>query len=270
MCALDRVGKRACDLGFNCASPGAPDALGHFADQNRGSDLLLYERSKRIKGKTLVLTTGDQDDRLALRAQCLVHCVEVGRLGIVHIGDAVDFAYKFAAMRTRLVITEWRHHFSERQSARHADGKGRHQILDVMQATQLSIGQSQNCFVAVKNRAFRDSEVSTIGIGAKRDRALTAIRYFFDGIQDCHIAIGLMFKNAQLGCTIFRYRAITIEMVRSEIKPETDGWMKSANRLQLERAYLHREHVVRLLLACHFGQRFPNISAGYRSLAASI
>src|SRR4030095_15994354 len=68
MCTLDRVGKRGCDLGFDRASPGAPDALGHFADQNCGFDLFLYERSKRIKAKTLVLAAGDQDDWLGLRS----------------------------------------------------------------------------------------------------------------------------------------------------------------------------------------------------------
>src|SRR5205814_10070633 len=111
---------------------------------------------------------------------------------------------------------------------------------------------------------------STIGIGAKRDRARADIRYFFYGIYDRHIGIGLIFKNAQVCRTILRYRAITIEMVRSEVEPETDGWMKGANRFQLERAHLHREHVECLLLAHLFGQRFPNISAGNRSLAASI
>src|SRR5436305_14399554 len=126
MRTLDRVGKRACNLGFDRVSPGALDALGYFADQNRGFDLLLYEGSKRIKTKSLVLTAGDQYDGLGLRAQCLVHCVEVGRLGIVYISDAVDFAHKFAAMRTRLISRKRRHHLLERQTSRHADRKGRH------------------------------------------------------------------------------------------------------------------------------------------------
>src|SRR5204862_3914955 len=120
------------------------------------------------------------------------------------------------------------------------------------------------------NRSFRESEVSTIGVGAKRDRARADARYSFASVHDCHIRIGLIFKNAQLGRAIFRYRAITIEMVRCEVKPETNGWMKGANRFQLERAHLYRKHVEWLLLARNFGQRFPNISAGNRSLPASI
>src|SRR5947208_7246504 len=114
MRTLDRVGKRACNLGFDRVSPGALDAVGYFADQNRGFDLLLYEGSKRIKTKYLVLTAGDQNDGLGLRAQCLVHCIEVGRLGIVYLGDAAEFARKIAPVRTRLISRTRQQHLLDR------------------------------------------------------------------------------------------------------------------------------------------------------------
>jgi len=41
-------------------------------------------------------------------------------------------------------------------------------------------------------------------------------RYFFDGIHQATLA-PLIFKDAQLGRAIFRYRAITIEMVGAKL-----------------------------------------------------
>jgi len=80
MCALNCVRERVCDFALDRTVPGTPDALGHFADQNCRFDLLLHQGPKWIKAETFVLTASDEDDRLVLRTQRFVHCVEVCRL----------------------------------------------------------------------------------------------------------------------------------------------------------------------------------------------
>src|SRR5205814_9926667 len=65
-------------------------------------------------------------------------------------------------------------------------------------------------------------------------------------------------------------RAITIEMVGSEVEPETDRWAKRADCFQLKRAYFDREHVERLLFPRDFGKRFADVAASDCSLTAGI
>src|SRR5262249_671141 len=106
--------------------PRTRDAFGHFANQDRRFDLLHHERSKCIKAKTFVLATCNEDDWLALRTQRLVHCIEVRRLGIIYVFNSAEFAHKFTSVRTWLIPAQWRPHFAEWQSARHAARECRH------------------------------------------------------------------------------------------------------------------------------------------------
>ena len=80
----------------------------------------------------------------------------------------------------------------------------------------------------------------------------------------------MIFEDAQLSRAIISHGAITIEMVGSEVEPETDGRVKAADTFKLKRAHFNRKHVEWLLLARHFGKRFANISASDCSLTASI
>src|SRR5437868_9074262 len=98
MCALNCVRERVRDFALDGTVPRTPDALGHFADQNCRSNLLLHERPKWIKAKTLVLAASDENDRLILCAQRFVHRVQVCRLGVVYISDPADFAHISATM----------------------------------------------------------------------------------------------------------------------------------------------------------------------------
>src|ERR1700747_3446980 len=59
-------------------------------------------------------------------------------------------------------------------------------------------------------------------------------------------------------------------MVRREIQPKRDRRAKCADRLQLERADLDREHVVFNFLARDFGEWFTDIAAGNRLLPALV
>src|SRR6266496_4945128 len=135
-----------------------------------------------------------------------------------------------------------------------------------MQAAQFAVCQPQDRFVVIKDRAFRDTEVRLIDISTKRDLARANRGKFFDGVYHCHVGVGLIFENAQLGRAIISHGAITVEMVRSEVEPKADGWMKGADRFQLERAHFNSEHIEWLLFPRHFRKRFANISASNRSL----
>src|SRR5689334_24676778 len=114
MCAFNCIGERVCDFALDRTVPGTPDALGHFANQNCRSDLLLHKRPKWIKAKTFVLTASDEDDSLALCTQRFVHSIKVCRLRVVYVFDAAYFAHKFATVRARFVRTQRRHHLPKR------------------------------------------------------------------------------------------------------------------------------------------------------------
>src|SRR4029077_13507811 len=122
----------------------------------------------------------------------------------------------------------------------------------------------------INNRALRDAEVCLICISTKGDCARADRGEFFDCVYHCHVGFGLIFENAQLGRAIIRYRAIPIEMVGSEVEPESDGWAKGADCFELERAYLYGEHIERLLFARHFRKRLCNVSASERALSTVI
>src|SRR6266516_1030302 len=122
----------------------------------------------------------------------------------------------------------------------------------------------------VNNRTIRKLEIRLIGVRAKGDLARANRGKFFDSVYDCHVGIGLIFENAQLGRAIISHGAITVEMVGSEVQPEADGWMKGFDRFQLERAHLNREYIEWLPFPRHFGKRFANVPASNRSLTAGI
>src|SRR6516164_8219578 len=115
-----------------------------------------------------------------------------------------------------------------------------------MQAAQFGIRQPQDRLVVIDDCALRDAEVRVIDISTKGDRARPDRWEFFNGVYYCHLSFGLIFENAQLGRAIIRHGAISVEMIGSEVEPETDGWVKGADRFQLERAHLHGEHLERL------------------------
>src|SRR5207248_9615886 len=139
-----------------------------------------------------------------------------------------------------------------------------------MQAAQFCIGQTENSFVLVNDRPFREAKIRLIYVSAKRDRACTNPRQSLHCIDNSDIVGRLVVKNAQLGRAIIGHRAITIEMVGSKVEPETNWWVEALDGFELERADFNREHVELFLLACHFGKRFADIAAGDCPLAASI
>ena len=139
-----------------------------------------------------------------------------------------------------------------------------------MQAAQFGVRQPQDRFVVIKDRAFRDTEVRLIDISTKRDLAQANRGKFFDGVYHCHVSVGLIFENAQLGRAIISHGAITIEMIGSEVEPETDRRVEGLDRLQLKRAHFDCEHVKWFVSACHLGQRFADVAASDCSLAAGV
>src|SRR5947207_528797 len=92
----------------------------------------------------------------------------------------------------------------------------------------------------------------------------------FSRVDDCDILFGLVFENPQLGRAVVSDRAITIEMVGSEVEPETDRWAKRADCFQLKRAHFNREHVEQLLFTGNFGERFADVATSDCSLPAGI
>src|SRR4029077_7284935 len=122
----------------------------------------------------------------------------------------------------------------------------------------------------INNRALRDAEVCLICISTKGDCARADRGEFFDCVYHCHVGFVLLFVNGGLGRAIIRYRAIPIEMVGSEVEPESDGWAKGADCFQWARAYLYGEHIEPLLFARRFRKRLANVSASDRALTAGI
>src|SRR4029077_10669363 len=65
-------------------------------------------------------------------------------------------------------------------------------------------------------------------------------------------------------------RAITIQVVGSEVEPEAYRRTKFADCFQLERAHFNRQHVQRLLFTRDLRKWLSDIAAGDRSLTAGI
>ena len=149
-------------------------------------------------------------------------------------------------------------------------GERRHQVLDVVRAAQFGIGQTQNDLVLINNRSLREPEIGLIGVGAEGDLARPNVRQTFRRVDHRDIFRRLIFKNAQLGRAIIRDGAITIEMIGSEVEPETYRWPESLDRLQLERTHFYREHIELLFFPRHFRERLTNVSAGNCPLAARV
>ena len=59
-------------------------------------------------------------------------------------------------------------------------------------------------------------------------------------------------------------------MIRGKIQPKTDGRPEGSDCFKLKRAYLHREHVKRLLFQCDLAQWFSDVSTRDRPLTARV
>ena len=139
-----------------------------------------------------------------------------------------------------------------------------------MRATQFRIGQAQNGLVLINDRPIGEPEIGLIGISAEADFARSNFRKTFRCVDHCGIFLSLIFENAQLGRAIIGHGAITIEMIGSEVEPETDRRVEGLDRLQLKRAHFDCEHVKWFVSACHLGQRFADVAASDCSLAAGV
>ena len=95
-------------------------------------------------------------------------------------------------------------------------------------------------------------------------------RQIFGDVDYRGVVRGLVFENAQLGFPVFADRAITIEMVGREVEPDADLGMKIADRFELKRTDLHRQHGKVFILARRFDERFADVPAGDGALAAGV
>ena len=201
--ALNCVGQGIRHLARHCVAPVTADPFRHLADQNGRARLFGNERLERIKSESLVLATRDQDHWFALREKRLLDRIEIGRFRVVYPTDSAYLADELAAMRPRFIRTERRLHFRKRKSARHTDSQCGHQILNVVQAAQLDLRQTQDRFVLIDDRASRQTKIRAVSVGAERQRPRRDGRQIFVCVYDRDVIGRLIIEDAQLGRAIF-------------------------------------------------------------------
>ena len=128
--------------------------------------------------------------------QRFLNRVEVRRLRIIDIIDAVDLTHKFAPVRPRLISAERGHHLFEAQTPRVTGGECGHQVLDVMRAAQLCLAHAQHRFVLEHNGAFGQTEVGPVRVSAECDFARPKRRQIFDRIHNRDVVRGLVLEQA--------------------------------------------------------------------------
>src|SRR5438552_4714999 len=57
VCALNRIGERARNFGFDRAAPGVRDAFRHFADEDGRTHFFFHEWPQRMQGEAFVFST---------------------------------------------------------------------------------------------------------------------------------------------------------------------------------------------------------------------
>ena len=80
------------------AGPGLRNPVLHFPDEDGGADPPAHERGDRVELEPFVLAAGDQDHRRGKLRQRGFRGMEIGRLGIVDIGHAIQFGDQFLAV----------------------------------------------------------------------------------------------------------------------------------------------------------------------------
>ena len=176
-CARSTASASECAISHGTAPfQSCADPLRHLADQNRRPHFFGNERPERFESETLVLSAGDQDDRLVLREERFFDRIEIGRLRVIDVIDTANLADEFTAMRPRLVGAKRRNHLRKGQAARQTDGERRHQVLDVVRTAQLRFRQAQDRLVAINDRSAFETEIRLIGVGAEGDRPRRDLR----------------------------------------------------------------------------------------------
>ena len=136
---------------------------------------------------------------------------------------------------------------------------------------QLRVSHAEDGLTFINDRPPSDKRKSArLRIGAESNPGWSNCRKRFRGIDDRDILLGLIFENAQLRRAIFRDRAITIEVVGSEVQPDADRRPECPDGFELERAHFNCQHIERLFFQRDFTKRLADVAAGDRALAAGI
>ena len=228
----------------------------------------LHEIRKR---RALIMTAGDQDDRLVEGFHAFDGCIGIRSLGIIVVGNAIQFANKFDAVRKSSKGLQCLYDDSRVDAALMRQKSGSQTVLDILPSLQqeLTCGAERNGFspslqhetVTGKACTFLDpvrcGEQAHMGVCFRllfQHRRIRIVSIQKDAVRFVHI-----FKDPRLGCHIGLHGVVTFQMIGRDIQDDRRFRLEMGDEFQLEaRNFCCDQPVLRHQL-CFAGKGDPQI-----------
>ena len=195
---------------------------------------------------------------------------DVGALGIVVPGDAVEFGNALDAVRQALEFTQCRQLRRQGQANGTAQGQRGKGVGDIVQAAQRQLVAAHQAFPALHQPPLGQAEIRGIGrrVKAECQPAPAGARHLHDAhvlaVEHLHAAAG---EDARLGRGIVVHPGIAVEVVVRDVEHCRRIGLQAYCRLQLEaRQFQHPDirQLARIEAGHQGGQRSRANVAGHR------
>lgn len=221
------------------------DFFGGGTDEQCEDGFSLERFAERRVVAAFVLATEDDENFSRESGESFESGIHVGGFGVVEIADAVKFGDEFETMLDSGKSADGGGDFCGLGSGKASGSNGSENIFEIVIAGERDVFAMKNDFFgavlaeddffaaqegALRN-ALPEAEPKHFGL-CRRVRSGGGIV----GVENGEVVGGLIFKDARFGGAISRERAMTIEVIGSEIEKETDVGSENIDEFELEAA----------------------------------
>ena len=228
----------------------------------------LHEIRQR---RALIMTAGDQDDRLVEGLHAFGGCIGIRSLGIIVVGNAIQLANKFDAVRKSGKGLQCLYDDRRVDAALMRQKSGSQTVLDILLSLQQELTCSaerdgfspslQHETITGKACAFfdpvRGGEQAHMGVCFRllfQHRRIRIVSIQKDAVRFVHI-----FKDPRLGCHIGLHGVMPLQMVGRDIQDDRRLRLEMGDEFQLEARNLCCDQPVLRHQLCFSGKGDPQI-----------
>ena len=217
------------------------------------------------------MTAGNQDDRLVEGFHAFGGCIGIRSLGIIVVGNAIQLANKFDAVRKSSKGLQCLYDDRRVDAALMRQKSSSQTVLDILLSLQQELTCSaerdgfspslQHETITGKACAFfdpvRGGEQAHMGVCFRllfQHRRIGIIRIQKDAVRFVHI-----FKDPRLGCHIGFHGVVTFQMIGRDIQDDRRFRPEAGDEFQLEARNFRCDHPVLRHQLCFAGKGDPQI-----------
>ena len=196
-----------------------------------------------VKSSPLSFPPASRTTGVCMAMSAFLQRIDVGRLGIVEVNDAVDLGDFFAPVRQGLVIAECLDSDFARDLVKIGHGQGREHVFGIVRADEMSAALLQDLFAMRDQPAVDQLVIGGEALRAESDPARHQARETEFRVEHRVIVDRLVAENLALGEGVFLHRRVTIEMIRRQVEVHAHARTEIDDVLELERADLEHHDI---------------------------